>query len=178
MAGHSHWKQIKTHKGIADKKRGTVFSKLLAAIAVAARRESNPQFNAPLRSAILKAKESQVPQENIERAISKAGNQDQVFDEMVIEAYGPGGSALIIEAISDNKNRTINEIKLIFKDFETKLAEPGGVRWAFKTPINEISFWQPVFEQKLNALDLEKLQHLITTLKDHADIHEVFTNAK
>ena len=117
MAGHSHWKQIKEHKGSADVKRGAVFSKLLRAISAAARDDNNPDFNPRLRSAIQKAKEFNVPQENIERAIKKASNET-ALEEVIMEAYGPGGAALMILGLTNNKNRTTNEVKNILKDFE------------------------------------------------------------
>src|SRR3989344_1522407 len=105
MSGHSKWHQIKHKKGAADQKRGVAFSKLLNAISVAAKTESNPDFNPRLRSAVEKARESNVPKDNIERAINKA-KESSGLEEVLIEAYGPEGVAVIIEAITDNKNRT------------------------------------------------------------------------
>ncbi|MEK7077138.1 MAG: YebC/PmpR family DNA-binding transcriptional regulator, partial [Patescibacteria group bacterium] len=104
MAGHSHWKQIKVQKGAADQKRGRVFSKLLAAVSIAAKSEANPQFNPRLRAAVAKAKENQVPQENIDRAIKKASEKNENLEEIRMECYGPGGAAIIAEAITDNSN--------------------------------------------------------------------------
>ncbi|MEK9186468.1 MAG: YebC/PmpR family DNA-binding transcriptional regulator, partial [Patescibacteria group bacterium] len=98
MSGHNKWSQIQHKKGVVDKKRGATFSKLLNAVSIAARSGPNPDFNPRLRSVIEKAKENKVPQENIERAISKA-SENKNLEELTIEAYGPEGSALIIEAI-------------------------------------------------------------------------------
>ncbi|MEK7462826.1 MAG: YebC/PmpR family DNA-binding transcriptional regulator [Patescibacteria group bacterium] len=135
MSGHNKWSQIKNKKGVADVKRGKVFSKMLRAISIAAKSEPNPQFNPRLRSAIETAKEYLVPLDNIERAINKASEQKNL-SEMVIEAYGPEGSAIIIEAITDNTNRTISEVKKILNDHDAKFANQGSVLWAFEKTTN------------------------------------------
>lgn len=174
MSGHSKWKQIKHKKEITDKKRGQSFSKLLQAIRVAAKGEPNPEFNPRLRSTIDKAKEFHVPQDNIERAVEQSGEKD--LEEVTIEAYGPGGSALIIEAVTDNTNRTIHEIKNILKIMGAKFAEPGSVRWSFELPTNEAD-WVSKFKQELNEADSEKLIQLVEALEEHDDIQKIFTNA-
>lgn len=174
MSGHSKWKQIKHKKEITDKKRSQNFSKLLKAIKVAAKGNPNPDFNPRLRSAIDKAKEFQVPQNNIERAVEQSGEKD--LEEVTIEAYGPSGSALIIEAVTDNSNRTINEIKNILKNMGAKFAEPGSVRWSFEPPAGETG-WTPKFKQELNEVDSEKLFELVEALEEHDDVQEIFTNA-
>src|SRR3989338_7322117 len=110
MAGHNKWKQIKVKKGVLDKKRSALFSKLLKAITVAARDEEKPEFNPRLKAVLERAKQANVPQENIERAIKKVRERAQNLEEILIEAYGPGGAAVIIEAITDNRNRTVQEI--------------------------------------------------------------------
>lgn len=174
MSGHSKWKQIKHKKEITDKKRSQNFSKLLKAIKVAARGNPNPEFNPRLRSTIDKAKESLVPQDNIERAVEQSGEKD--LEEVTIEAYGPSGSALIIEAVTDSTNRTINEIKNILKNMGAKFAEPGSVRWSFELPTSETG-WTPKFKQELNEADSEKLAQLVEALEEHDDVQEIFTNA-
>lgn len=178
MAGHNKWAQIKHQKEVTDKKRGKVFSKLLNSISVAARAESNPSFNPRLRSAIQKAREANVPNENIERAIKKISEPGANLDELTIEAYGPAGSALIAEAITDNRNRTIAEVKKIISDFDGKWAEPKSVIWAFeKNQTEEGIEWKPKFPQSLRGEDLDKLKNLIEKLESHDDIQKVFTNA-
>ncbi len=132
MSGHSHWAGIKHKKEATDQKRGKVFSKLLAAVSAAAKSEPNPDFNPRLRTAILKAREASVPQENIERAVKHAAEAGANLEELTFEAYGPGGIAIMIEAISDNKNRTVQEIKTVLKESGGKWAESGSVRWAFE----------------------------------------------
>src|SRR5271168_222848 len=99
MSGHSHWAGIKHKKEATDQKRGKVFSKLLAAISAAGKTEPNPDFNPRLRTAVLKAREASVPQENIERAIKRASDKDVELEELVFEAYGPGGIAIMMEAV-------------------------------------------------------------------------------
>jgi|SRR3989338_4799023 len=175
MAGHSHWKQIKVQKGSADAKRAKVFSKLLAAVAVAAKGEANPQFNPRLRTAIAKAKENQVPQENIERAIKKASEKNENLEEVRIECYGPGGAAIIAEAITSNSNRTINEVRLILKEFEGKLGGPGSATWAFEPAGNDGGL-KPKFAKEINDEDRKKLSVLIEVLENQDDVQRVYTN--
>jgi len=176
MAGHSHWAGIKRKKELADQKRGQLFSKLLNAISIAARNEPNPQFNASLRAAVEKARENQVPQENIERAIKRA-SEDKNLEELIIEAYGPEGVAILIEAITDNKNRTIAEVKKILDENSSKMAEPGSVRWAYEQIKTESGLgWQEKFKQQISAETQEKLQKLIEELLEQNEVQEVYTN--
>lgn len=178
MAGHSHWKQIKEHKGSADVKRGVVFSKLLRAISVAAKNEPNPDFNPRLRSAVEKAREYNVPQENIERAIKKSSSEEAV-EEIIMEAYGPGGIALLIVSYTNNSNRTIQEVKLILRDLDAKWAEPGSVRWAFEPIPNDQNFgWRAKFGQEISAEDKEKIGAIVAKLEEHEDVEKVYTNIK
>ena len=175
MSGHSKWKTIRHKKESADQKRGQIFSKLINAISIAARTESNPQFNARLRAAIEKAKENKVPQENIERAIKRA-SEDKNLEELTIEAYGPEGAAILIEAITDNKNRTIAEIKKTLSDNNAKFAEAGSVRWAFE-PLDSGSGWQAKFKQAISADAKGRLTSLISELENCDDVQKVHTNS-
>lgn len=172
MSGHSHSKTIKHEKDVADQKRGQLFSKLLNAIAIAAKAEPNPQFNPRLRTAVEKARESNVPQENIERAIKRA-SEDKTLEEITIGAYGPEGVALLIEAITDNKNRTIPEIKKILSNHEAKFAEPESVRWAFD---NVNGNYQAKFKQQISEETKNKINGLVETLKNQDDVQNIFTN--
>lgn len=176
MSGHSHWAGIKHKKGITDQKRGKVFSKLLAAISAAAKSEPNPDFNPRLRTAILKAKEATVPQENIDRAIKRASEAGDALEELIFEAYGPGGIAIMIEAVSDSRNRTVQEIKMILKEHGGKWAESGSVRWAFDAT-SEGGF-KAKFPQALGGEDKNKLGVLVEALEDNDDVQKVFTNAE
>lgn len=134
MSGHSHFKSIKYKKGLADAKRGQAFSKLAREIALAARQGEDPDFNAKLRLAIEKARDLRMPTENIERAIKRGTGEiaGEKLDEVLFESYGPGEIAIIIEGITDNKNRTLGEIKKILNENEGKLVGEGAVKWMFE----------------------------------------------
>ncbi len=177
MAGHSHWKQIKIKKGLSDKKRGAAFSKLLNAITIAARPDPNPQFNPRLRSIVEKAKQSNVPKENIEKAIEKATVLNNELEEITLEAYGPGGVAIFIEAITNNKNKTIQEIKLLFKELRLKWAEPGSIRWAFTEPDKNNFEYNAKFFQNIDPEEKEKLLEIMKNLEKHNDIQKIYHNA-
>ncbi len=177
MSGHSHWKQIKQHKGAADQKRAALFSKLLAAISVAARYDPNPQFNIQLRAAVEKAKANSVPAENIERAI-KRSNEEKNFEEIIVEAYGPEGVALVIEGVTDNTNRAIAEIKNILNEQSAKIANPGSVLWSFDEPTSDKNEWRPKFTQSISEEAKKKITALVEALNDHSDVQRVTTNAE
>lgn len=135
MSGHSRWTQIKHKKGATDAKRGQLFGRLVKEIMIAAREGgTNPDANARLRSAVERARSEGLPKDNIERAIARAsgaGRDEEMF-ELLCEATAPGGVAIIIEAITDNKNRTINEIKHLLSEHGGKLAEYGSLLWNFE----------------------------------------------
>jgi YebC/PmpR family DNA-binding regulatory protein len=135
MAGHSAWKNIKHRKAAVDAKRGRIWSKLSRAIIVAARNGgSDPKFNAVLRLAILDAKAGNMPRETIEKAVKKgAGETDgERFEPVRYEGYGPGGVAVIVEALTSNVNRTAPEIRAIFDKNDGKLGVPGSVAFSFQ----------------------------------------------
>jgi transcriptional/translational regulatory protein YebC/TACO1 len=188
MAGHSHWAGIKHKKEIVDKKRGVVFSKLLAAITAAAKKDQNPDFNPRLRTAVEKARAENVPAANIERAIKRAREAGEAIEELLFEAYGPGGAALLIEATSSSKNRTVAEVKNILHESGGKWAEPGSVRWAFSPPDGRAGAeggeetpsdgWSAKFPVTLAPEEERALAKLVERLREHADVQEVYTNAK
>lgn len=135
MSGHSHWHSIKHQKSAADQKRGKIFSKLSREISIAAKEKGgDSETNPSLRLAIEKAKEFNMPKDNIERAIKKGTGEleGDKLESVVFEAYGPGGIALIITGITDNKNRTFSEIKQILGQHSGKLANEGSVKWLFE----------------------------------------------
>jgi len=179
MSGHSHWAGIKHKKGVADKKRGQLFGKLLNAITIAAREETNVEFNPRLKSAVEKARQNNVPQENIERAIKRASEKNTSLESIICEAYGPGGSAIIIEAVTDSKNRTISEIKNILSENNGKWAEHGSVLWAFQSKQGNdgSNRWSAKFPQKISNEDSASLQKLVDELNSSDDIHNVYTNS-
>jgi YebC/PmpR family DNA-binding regulatory protein len=175
MSGHNKWSQIKHKKGATDQKRGALFSKLAIAITAAAKNELNPQFNPHLRSAIDKAKELLMPNDNIERAIQRASNKNEDLDELLFESYGPGNTALLIEAITDSRNRTVSEIKKLLSDHHAKWAENGSVLWAFEQSPDKN--WTAKFPLDLSVEDKGKLTKLLDALDGHADVQRVITNA-
>jgi YebC/PmpR family DNA-binding regulatory protein len=136
VAGHSKWAQIKRKKGAADAKRGQLFTKLARAITVAARDGGgDPEGNAALANAIEKAKSLRMPKENIERAIARgsgAGGDAAAIESVSYEGYGPGGVAILVECLTDNRNRTAAEIRHIFARADASLGEPGSVAWMFE----------------------------------------------
>lgn len=174
MSGHSKWAQIKRQKGTADQKRGNLFTKLANTITVAAREKGgNPETNFQLRLAIDQAKSANMPRDNIERAIKRgagelAGSQ---IEEITYEAFGPEGVALIIEALTDNKNRAASSLRHILTKHSGTLAGPNSVLWKFdqkgvlrienfKTKIKNLD----EFELKLIDLGTEEIMHEETDL--------------
>jgi len=134
MSGHSKWANIKYKKGLEDKKRAKIFSKFARLISVTAReRGGNPEANAALRSIIEKAKSFNMPQGNIGRAIKKGTGEIEglKFEPLSLEGFGPGGIAILLEVVTDNKNRTLTEIRHLLERFGGKLAS-GGVLWMFQ----------------------------------------------
>ena len=134
MSGHSKWSSIKRKKGATDAKRGQVFTKLIKEITVAARiGGGDPEGNARLRTAIAAAKADNMPKDNIERAIKKGTGELEgvTYDEFLYEGYGPGGAAVLIEVMTDNKNRTTADIRHIFSKSSGNMGEAGCVAWMF-----------------------------------------------
>lgn len=133
MSGHSKWHNIKLRKGKQDAERGKVFTKLGRELIVAAKGGSNPDVNVRLRFAIQKAKESSMPADTIKRAVLKGAGEleGQAFEECTYEGYGPGGVGLIVECLTDNKNRTFPELRSIFTKNGGRIAETGSVSWSF-----------------------------------------------
>jgi len=134
MSGHSKWHSIKHKKGAADAKRGKVFTRLIKELTVAARAGGgDPDMNPRLRTIVAEAKANNMPRENIERAIRRGTGQEPgvSYEEAQYEAYGPGGAALIIEVLTDNKNRTAGEIRHLLEKHGGNLAAPNAVAWMF-----------------------------------------------
>lgn len=149
MSGHNKWSSIKHKKGAADAKRGQLFTKLIKEITVAAKNGGgDPEMNARLRTAITTAKTANMPNDNIARAIKKGTGElagAAAYEDVVYEGYGPGGTAVIVEVLTDNKNRTVADIRHIFSRAGANLGETGCVAWMFTrkgvitVPANSIS---------------------------------------
>lgn len=184
MSGHSKWSTIKHKKGAADAKKGQIFSKLSKVIAVATREKGgDPAMNAKLRMVIEKAKEAEMPKENIERAIQKGLGKTEgaKMEELVLEGYGPGGIALIIEIITDNKNRSIAEIRHLMENFGGKLGSEGSAKWAFDKKLNkEGNFeWTPKTPMEVeDAAILSTLEKLYEALDEQDDVQEIYSNTQ
>lgn len=179
MSGHSHWASIKHKKGSEDAKRGKLFSKLSRLITVAAKEKGgDPESNPSLRTAIEKAKQFNMPKDNIERAIKRGtGELEGVqIEEITYEAYGPEGSALIIKCITDNKNRTLAEIKSILTKFEAKLAQTGSVKYMFEQTQGQ---WIPKYSLEITEEKTrDKIEKLLEALLESDDVQEVYDNLK
>ncbi len=173
MSGHSKWSQIKHKKAIEDAKRSRYFSKLAAAITIAAKDGSDPEKNPRLRLAIDKAKEFNMPKENIERAIKRGSGELEgaKLEEIIFESYGPEGIGILIKAITDNKNRTTAEVKKILSDFNLKLAAQGSVSFQFN---EKVIFTIPKSSYSEN-LELELIETGIEDIEDSKE--EVFLTA-
>jgi YebC/PmpR family DNA-binding regulatory protein len=179
MAGHSKWSKVKRFKGAIDVKRGRIFSKLSKEISIAAKTGGgDPTGNPRLRSAIQMARDQSMPNDNIERAVKRGtgeGSEAAHFDEIVYEGYGPGGVAVIVEAATDNRNRTAAEIRSIFSKNDGNLGSSGSVSYMFhkKGQItvqrNSIAE-ESIFELALNAgaeeLTTDEDEYVITTSHD------------
>ncbi len=153
MSGHNKWSSIKHQKGVADAKRGQLFTKLTREIIAAARQGGgSPDMNYRLRLAVQKARDSNMPLDNIDRAIAKGtgGGEGVSFTELVLEGYGPGGAAILVQALSDNRNRTVQEIRNLFTRAGGNMAAAGSVAWLFDS-VGQINI-------KLDSKNTEELE--------------------
>jgi YebC/PmpR family DNA-binding regulatory protein len=134
MSGHSKWAKIKRKKGEADVKRGAIFTKIGREIQIAAREGGDPDTNFRLRLILEKAREANMPKENIERAIKRGTGDDKsaILEEIMYEAYGPHGVAFLIEVLTDNRNRSVAEVRRVFNRMGGSLGESGSVSWMFE----------------------------------------------
>lgn len=178
MSGHNKWTQIKHKKGATDAKKSKIFSKLSKNISVEAKLSGG--LDSPgLRAAIEKAKKQNMPKDVIDRAIKKASEPSVSMENITYEAYGPGGTGIIVETLTDNKNRTAQEIKHIFSKNGFALGGIGSVVWAFeKKNTDEGMVWNPNTFVPLSDSDLELLEKLVDELEENDDVQDVYTNAE
>lgn len=177
MSGHSRWAGIKHRKMAQDAKRGKLFTKIIRELTIAAREGGgNPENNPRLRRAIEMAKEANMPQENIKKAIMRGTGEipGAVYEEVVYEGYGPGGVAVIIEATTDNKNRTTSEIRKIFNQYGGSLGESGCVSWNFEQKGYITINKQDANEEELMSIVLELGAEDFRT--DDEDVYEIITS--
>ena len=191
MSGHSKWSSIKHKKGATDAKRGKVFTRLIKEITVAARMGGggDPASNPRLRTAIQAAKNENMPKDNIERAIKKGtGELEGVnYEESIYEGYGPGGAAIFIESLTDNKNRAVADIRYIFSKNGGNLGENGCVAWMFnkkgyinieKKSVNEEKIMEIAIDA--GAEDIREEENnieIITSLEDFESVKEAIDDA-
>lgn len=177
MSGHNKWSKIKNKKAVTDAQKSKIFGKLVRAISVESKK-SKGDINSPgLRAAIEKAKAANVPSDNIERAIKKGSDTEGSNEESITyEAYGPGGCALIIEALTGNRNKAAQEIKHILSKNGYELSPPGSASWGFSK--NADSSWNPNISLKLSEEDSQKLETLVEELQENDEVQEVYTNAE
>ncbi len=159
MSGHSKWSTIKHKKGAADAKRGKVFTKIIKEITLAARLGGGDvEGNARLRQAIAAAKAENMPKDNIEKAIKKGTGELEggaAYEEVIYEGYGPGGVAVLVEVMTDNKNRTVAEIRHIFSKHGGNLGENGCVAWIFEKKGSMVFSKEVIDEDRLMEIALE-----------------------
>ena len=158
MSGHSKWHSIRHQKGVTDARRGQLFTKLTREIIIAVREGgSNPEANFRLRLAVQKARDSNMPMDNIERSIKKGSGElgGAILTELVLEGYGPSGIAILVEALTDNRNRTIQDVRGTFSKHGSSLGENGCVSWIFdaKGLITVKTDGLDVDDLALNAID-------------------------
>lgn len=177
MAGHNKWSQIKVKKGAEDAKKSKLFSLLVRGITMEAKRSAGNRESPGLKAAIQRARDANMPLDNIERAVQKGfGGGSENFEEVMYEAYGPAGVALIITGITDNKNRTTPEIKHLLSNHGGTLGNQGSSQWAFTRTID--GTFKPNALISLNQEDAQKLESLIEGLDEHADIKNVYHNGE
>ncbi|MCR4329540.1 MAG: YebC/PmpR family DNA-binding transcriptional regulator [Candidatus Roizmanbacteria bacterium] len=176
MSGHNKWSKIKNKKAVEDAKRSKLFSMLVRTITMESRATQGDINHPHLRTAIEKARGANMPMENIERAVARGiGVGENSYTEVLYETYGPGGSAIIIEAITDNKNRTAAELRHLLSQEGTELARPGSALWAFH---KEAGIWSSHTTSTITDTEGKKLSLLVEKLEEHPDVNNVYTNAQ
>ena len=176
MSGHSKWSTIKHKKALTDAKRSKVFSKIASVITIAAKKGGDPLKNPTLRTAIEKAREVNVPKENIDRAIKRGTGEiaGTALEEVTYGAFGPGGVAMLVTAITDNKNRTLSEIKQILNTHNAKFAKISSIQWMFH---REGADWVPNSPIKIEGENVKKeLNALYEDLDEQQETSEIYDN--
>lgn len=175
MSGHNKWSQIKHKKGATDAAKSKLWSKIAKRIIVESKIASGDITSPTLRTWIDKAKEANMPKDNIERAVKKGvANDAAALESILYETYGPGGAAILIATLTDSKNRTAQEIKHLLSEQGLELATPGSATWAFTKIANAFEATTTV---PLSPEDNEKLLAILEIIDAHDDVEEVYTNA-
>ncbi len=175
MSGHNKWSQIKNKKAVTDGKRSKVFGKLARLITMESKKAEGNLSSPGLRAVIERAKKEYMQSDIIERAIKKgAGTDAGEMHTVLYEAYGPGGCALMIEGLTDSKNRTVAEIKHLLSKRGLSLAGQGAAAWAF---MKTAEGYSPTTTTALSDEDGQAMSNLLEELDEHDDVQEVYTNA-
>ena len=176
MSGHNKWAQIKRQKGAADAAKSNLWGKLGKRIAVESKKAGGDVNSPGLRSVIETAKKTNMPKDTIERAVAKGTASDAAtLEAITYETYGPGGAAIIIQTVTDSRNRTAQEIKHLLSKNGLALAAPGSAMWAFEKTGTE---YAPKTTVKLSESDTEKLHKILDEIDAHDDVEDVYTNAE
>ena len=175
MSGHNKWAQIKRQKGANDVAKSNVWGKLARRITVESKKAGGDVSAPTLRAMIERARKENMPKDNIERAVQKGTSAEAGAPESITyETYGPGGAAIIIETLTDSRNRTAQEIKHLLSEHGLALASPGSATWAFE---KSAEGWVPNTTVPLSESDTEQLMKILEKINAHDDVENVFTNA-
>ena len=176
MSGHNKWAQIKRQKGAADAAKSNLWGKLGKRIAIESKKANGDTSAASLRAIIETAKKANMPKDTIDRAVQKGISADAAsLEAITYETYGPGGSAVVIETLTDSRNRTAQEIKHLLSELGLALASPGSALWAFEKT-NE--GYVPKTTVTLSSEDNDKLMEILGKIDSNGDVEEVYTNAE
>jgi YebC/PmpR family DNA-binding regulatory protein len=175
MSGHNKWSKIKRQKEKTDAQKSKIYGKFVRLITVEAKKARGNLSSPLLRSAIERARSANVPSDNIDRAVKKASESSIAMEPVTYEAYGPGGCAIIIEALTENHNKAAQEVKHILANHSLSLAGMGSATWAFEKTNDG---WVPKTTVTVTEGDGEKLGALVDELEENDEVQEVFTNAE
>ncbi len=174
MSGHNKWSKIKRKKEALDGKKSKIFGKHASLIANEVKKAGGDVNAATVRAAVERAKADSMPSDNIERALQKGAGGGGEMTEVTFEAFGPGGTAIIVTALTDNNNRTSPEVRHIFTKLGYAMGTPGSAAWAF---MKHEGRYVPTTPLALSDEDGEKLADLVEALEDHDDVQDVYTSA-
>ncbi|RJQ34940.1 hypothetical protein C4556_01520 [Candidatus Parcubacteria bacterium] len=175
MGGHNKWSQIKRQKGANDAAKSNVWGKLAKRITVESKKAGGDVNSPALRAIIETAKKENMPKDNIERAVARGTSADTgALESVTYETYGPGGAAIVIEALTDSRNRTAQEIKHLLTKNGLALAAPGSALWAFE---KSAEGYAPKTTVPLSEADNEVLMKVLQEIDTHDDVEHVYTNA-
>lgn len=177
MSGHNKWSQLKRQKSATDAAKSRVFARFARLITLESKKAGGSTGSPALAAAIARAKAANMPKENIERAVAKGISKDSgELEQVIYEAYGPGGVAMLIEALSDNKNRTTQDLKHLLSLQGVEVANPGAASWAFTKHGGVFIPNEPLFDVADD--DESRLQSILDALDGYDDVQQVFTNAR